>query len=155
MKPSFFFLFSFFFYIGLGTFRGAQLTSLVNCEHLALLICAGSGGSGSSSLPAKVVPPPAYMVERNAQGMDLTSLTAPGMRGRAADNALSNLDVLNGGWPEEALARYSTLDPAQRAAIKVRSLLLCLPHVILALPYTQLPCVCLGGLLQVLLLYTY
>lgn len=40
------------------TFRGAQLTSLVNREHLALLICAGSGASGSSNLPAKAVPAP-------------------------------------------------------------------------------------------------
>lgn len=71
------------------------------------------------------------MVDVNAQGLSLSSLIAGDMKSTAAENALSHLDVLHGGWPaaDEALALYTTLDPAQRLAIKVRCWLLCLPII--------------------------
>ena len=71
------------------------------------------------------------MVDMNAQDINLSSLIAPGMRSPAAEDALSQVDVLHGGWraADEALTQYSTLDPAQRLAIKVPCVLLCLPSI--------------------------
>lgn len=82
------------------------------------------------------------MVDVNTQGLNLSSLIAPDINSMAAKNALSHVDVLHGGWPaaDEALTQYSTLDPAQRLAIKVRSLLLCLP--IISILFLQLVCLC-------------
>lgn len=61
------------------------------------------------------------MVDMNARDISLSSLIVPGMSSTAAEDALSHVDVLHGGWgaADEALAQYSTLDPAQRLAIKV------------------------------------
>lgn len=89
------------------------------------------------------------MVDMDARQLSLSSLIAPVTRTSAAEHVLSHVDVLHGGWPaaEEALAQYSTLDPAQRLAIKVCCLLLCClsdstfaggkssMHLLLALPF--------------------
>lgn len=66
------------------------------------------GSSATSSLLAR------------EQRFDLSCLIAPPKRSRASEAALKRVNVLNGVWPEEALVQYTTLDPAQRGAIKVR-----------------------------------
>jgi len=82
-----------------------------------LHICNDIFVSGSSSSSQAAVPPPAYLQESNA--IDLSCLIAPPKRNSASEAALKRVNVLNGVWPEEALVQYTTLDPAQRGAIKV------------------------------------
>ncbi|DBB11484.1 TPA: hypothetical protein ACH3X3_006892 [Trebouxia sp. C0006] len=76
--------------------------------------------TGSSSSSQAAVPPPAYLQESNA--IDLSCLIAPPKRNSASEAALKRVNVLNGVWPEEALVQYTTLDPAQRGAIKANFL---------------------------------
>ena len=98
--------------------------------------CAGSASSSSNSTASKAAHAPAYLIDKGAQGIDLSSLISPARRSEAAESALSSVDVLGGAWPMQALEQYSTLDPAQRSAIQVNSLLgTPLPAVMLALPY--------------------
>ena len=67
---------------------------------------------------------PAYLATK-AQDLDLSSLIESSQRGATSEAALSHLNVLNSGWPEEALEQYTTLDPAQRSAVKVSVVHVC------------------------------
>lgn len=82
------------------------------------MIFAGNRG-GNGSLSVQAVPPPAYLVEKNAQGLDFSSLIPPDRKSSAAKDALSCVNAFNASWPELALDQYTSLDPAQKAAIKV------------------------------------
>ncbi|KAL0048508.1 hypothetical protein WJX82_004826 [Trebouxia sp. C0006] len=114
--------------IGLRLCEGSEMTSLLSatrCHHLPLAhhiirLPTTDDMTGSSSSSQAAVPPPAYLQESNA--IDLSCLIAPPKRNSASEAALKRVNVLNGVWPEEALVQYTTLDPAQRGAIKANFL---------------------------------
>lgn len=94
-------------------------------RHSALFVrhIAGPDSAGMSSSQTGAVSP-AYLASK-AHDLDLSSLIAISKRGVTSEAALSRVSILNGGWPEEALEQYTTLDSAQRSAVKVAVLHIC------------------------------
>lgn len=96
-----------------------QSLSCIDARHSSLFVRHMAGPDGvAMDTTQNGVASPAYLATK-AQDLDLSSLIETSQRGATSEAALSHLNILNGGWPEEALEQYTTLDPAQKSAMKV------------------------------------